>query len=327
MTQILFVSNNKSHWPLSVSATVAGTYDSTRVPYALSLLENNTIASPVFAPSSSTVTWIHFRSWSNQNNTTEASLLLRVLDAAGNPMCDVIGEAVVGVGWTNRLDLVARDSAGSVIDVGTHIINVSTVNTIDVRVEVDPTFINCKLYINGGLAATSNQPSNAGAWTNPTQINVRGLFASPSAPQYFSEFIISDKDTRNARMSLLRPLALGGLTDWVGDVTQLADDDSTSGITTTIAEQRESVTITAYTGATNISSMVIATQAVAGSGAPQNMKHLIRKSAVNYEGATTHLLQEVLEYDITDFQTNPATSAPWSSADLTGLEIGFISKP
>jgi hypothetical protein len=125
----------------------------------------------------------------------------------------------------------------------------------------------------------------------------------------------------------LRPVTLGFHNDWVGVVTQLSDDDPSSGMTTILANQSETVNLSAYVGADNMSSVAIATLAVAGVGAPQNMKHLVRMSGVDYEHPTLHALAPTLQYNISDFQENPGTSLPWTSTDIAAaFEIGFTSK-
>jgi hypothetical protein len=324
MPEILFVSNNISHWPLSRSSSLAGSFDSTRVPYSIALNYAESIASPEFPPvSAGTVTWIHFRTYVDGLSINDELHMLRVFDANQNLLCQVNKLDSV---LTYFLELKAYDNANPKNQVAGFPINKSVLNSIDVKIDVAAGYVKTSLYINGGLAAVSDWATNSAGYGVPTHFALGAAFSSAGGSHYFSEVLVSDSDTRNVRMSLLRPVASGGETDWVGVVAELADDDPTSGMTTTAANQRQTLTLGAYAGASNISSVVVASQTMAGAGAPQNLRHTVRMSTINYDGPTDIPLSEVLQYDITDFQINPATSLPWVAADLATLEVGFISK-
>lgn len=73
---------------------------------------------------------------------------------------------------------------------------------------------------------------------------------------YFSEVIISDSDTRNARLDLLRPVSAGAYENFDGPLSSLADDDPTTGMTTTLPDQSQSTILSDYAGANNISNVV-----------------------------------------------------------------------
>ena len=324
MPNILFASNNVSHWPLSISSTLATTFDATRVPYSLKLAYLEGIQSPEFAPAAGTVTWIHFRIWANGRFSNDTGPLLRVFDANNNKLIELdkhqtFGEFEIGLKVYSNGTPTTKDKASIPLNIG-------TMNSIDMKITVGAASMDGKLYINGGLAATGNFANNDGNYTNPVQFSLHAAFADTDGFQYMSEILVADDDTRNGRLSLLRPIAEGGETDWVGVVAELADDDPTSGMTTILANQRQTLTLGPYTGASNVSSLVVSTQSVAGANAPQNLRHTVRMGAVNYDSVADIPLGAVLEYKMTDFQINPATSIPWVAGDLSTLEIGFISK-
>lgn len=323
MPSILFSSNNVSHWPLSRASTQAGTFDSTRVPYSIELQWQESIASPAFPEVAGNVTWIHCRTWMDTNDADDRLHMMRVFDANQNKLCEVYKFNNAN---SYTLGLRAYENGNVVTTEASFPVNIGVMNQIDVKITVTATTVEASLYVNGGLAAIANHALNDANFTKPTHFNLGAAFASSSGKHYFSEILVSDSDTRNARMSLLRPTAAGGETDWVGAAVELADDDPTSGMTTTLANQRQTLDLTAYTGASNISSLVVATQTIAGANGPQNLRHTVRMSAVNYDGPSDIPLAAVLQYDITDFQINPATSLPWVADDLATLEIGFISK-
>jgi hypothetical protein len=322
MPNITFASNNKAHWPLSNTDATADSFDSTKVPYAISLNQDESISSPEFAEVVGDVTWLHCRIWANDSLTAGVVHLMRVFDANQNMMCEV--KKVNGIKWL--VELIADDGTTTEANNASFNVNLNVVNQIDVRVEVTGALINTSLYINGGLAAVSNIAANVGAFGKPNHFNLGAAFSQISSKVNYSEILVSDSDTRNARMSLLRPTAEGGHTDWVGVAAELADNDPTSGMTSIAIDEYETLALSAYAGASNISSVIIATLSMAGANAPQNLKHIIRLSAVDYEIGSDIPLSPILQYDITDYQENPAASLPWISSHLTSMEAGMRSK-
>ena len=324
MPNILFASNNISHWPLSVSDSLASTFDSTKVPYSIKLSYIQSIASPVFAVATGDVTWFHFRVWANSFDINDKFHMLKVFDANNNLLIQV-NKFTTGSAY--NLGLQVFDGATNTDVVAGFPLNPGVMNIVDVRFEVTAGgVLDGELYVNGGLAAVGAFASNPNSYGKPTHFALGAAFTSGAGFQYMSEILVADGDTRNARMSLLRPTGAGFEADWVGVEADLADDDPTSGMTSIVAAERQTLTIGTYTGASNISSVLVATQSVAGANAPQNLRHTVRMSSVNYDSAGDIALSDVLQYDITDFQINPGTSLPWVSGDLTALEIGFISK-
>lgn len=325
MPNIVFASNNIAHWPLSVSSAQAGTFDSNRVPYSLKLLAGGSITSPKFDPVSGEVSWVHHRVWASGTNGLSTDSLVRGFDMAGNLLFDVQKTF-------NTEDLLCKvtiyDGTTSASDEAAFPLNKSAINTVDIRYQATAGLINLQLYFNGGLTAEANLGANPSGFAQVSYITAGAAWSdsSPVHNVYFSEFIIADGDTRNARMDLLRPVVVGGESDWVGPVVNLADDDPTTGVTSIAAEERQTLVMSAYTGAVNVSSVVIATQSLAGANGPQNIRHTVRMGAVNYDGPSDHELGEDLRFNLTNFPINPATSVPWVGTDLATMEMGFVSK-
>lgn len=324
MSNIVFASNNISHWPLSVSSTQAGTFDSSRVPYSFKLIYEETIASPDFPVAAGDTTWIHFRTWTDGAEFNDERHMMRVFDANQNKLCEL--HKFTDGSFAKDVGLKAYNGASTIAVNSGFPLNNAKMNSIDVKIKVTAGVIEISLFINGGLAAIAFHVTNPNSFGKPTHFVLANAYSTNAKWQYFSEVLVSDTDTRNARMSLLRPTAEGGETDWVGLATELADDDPTSGMTTTVVDKRETLLLSAYSGPDNISSVVVATQTMAGANGPQNLRHTVRMATVNYDSVADILLSPVLQYDVTDFQINPATSLPWVASDLGSLEVGFVSK-
>jgi len=326
MTNIVFASNNLVHWPLSEASTQAGSFDATRVPYAIVVNNQQNVGSIAFAPVAGNVSWTHFRLWFDNNwsgGNPEDYFLLKGFDTNANLLFDLT--KYPNSSKDGRTTGKVYHGGGNVSGTQAFPFNEDKMNSVDVRYENDGAKVNMQLYANGALALELEWVGVV-AFGQVTSIQIGAAFTNTGAQQWMSEIIVADNDTRNARLNLLRPTAVGGETDWVGIATDLADNDPTSGMTAITAEQRQTVDLSAYTGAGNLSALVVSTVALAGANAPQNIRHTVRMSTVNYDGPADIPLSETLRYGLTDFQINPATSLPWTSADLVGLEMGFIAK-
>jgi len=323
MPNIVFASNNIAHWPLTVASTKAGTYDSARVPYSFEVIEDQIIGSPIFIPVPGDDSWLHFRTWFESIDFQGEEILVRAYDVSGNLLFRLIKPDQTSV-YTLTATVYWQGGSSSA-GLGFPL-NPGIINQMDFKFTATASLIELTCFTNGAQSAFMTNASNPGSYGPIAYFVVGSPFSNAGFPQYFSEFIVADEDTRNARINLLRPTASGGETDWVGEATALGDDDPTSGMTTTLVEQRQTLALSAYTGATNISAMVVASQSFAGAGGPQNMRHTIRLSAVNYDGPSDIPLTPTLKYEVTTWLINPATSLPWVSGDLASMELGFISK-
>lgn len=328
MTEIVFASNNASHWPFSNTTTAAGEFDATRVPYGLKLKYNELITSPDFLTvAAGNTTWIHFRMFTDSVEYSDAVAprFVMVFDANGDKLFEATKQ---GGTFDHICDIFLYDGVGTANSSMSSQFTDNAVNGVDFEYFNDGSSSYVKMYANGGLVATVNL-GNTNNRGKPTSLVIGGAMVEDDQTTKFmvvSEIMISDSDTRNGRLNLLRAVTEGGETDWVGLAPSLSDDDPTTGLTTITAEERESLTLTAYVGAANISSVVVVTQAFAGANAPQNIRHTVRMEGANYDGAADIPLTPTLSYGLTHFEINPSTSLPWVEGDLPTLEIGFISK-
>lgn len=326
MPDILFASNNITHFPLSVAGAVAGTFDSARVPYGIQLSNYQVLSSPDFIPSGSTVTWFHFRYFSD-----DVVLAIPV----GNPgtlfQCfDSLNRQLLRISkkdsdrtLTPRVTL--HNGTTTVVVDGTIPMGIAIVNAIDIQLTVSFASITVNVYVNGGLSATASFGSNPNGLTNPTRFVLGTAYAGALVDTaVFSEILVANGDTRNARMNFLRPTATGALSQWDGSVATLGDDNPATGILTTTAAERHTMDLTDYVGPANISNVVTVSQTTRGDNSPTKLKHTIRLSTVNYDSADLNI-GFPLQYNIVDSPINPATSLAWVSSDLSTLETGFLS--
>lgn len=326
MPKILFASNNISHFPGTVPGAVSGTFESSRVPYAIAMSNYQLISAPDFIASTLTTTWFHFRSHSDGVGFSLPSgasgTLFQCFDSLNRQILRVFK---TNANATQSLTMTLNNGSTTLNVVGTIPLTLSKVNSVDICITITGVLIQADLYVNGSLSATVNFGSNPNTITNPIRFSLGCCHTENIAMvQSFSEIIVSEGDTRNGRLNLLRPVATGALSDWDGTVGALGDDDPTTGIYTKVAAERHTMTLSAYTGAQNISNLVSVSQTTRGLNSPTKLRHTVRLSAVNYDSADIAIANG-LQYNIVDLQLNPATGLPWTSSDVSVLETGFLS--
>lgn len=322
MPKILFASNNIAHWPTAVAGSVPGTYDSDRVPYSIAMSNYETLNSPVFAPTTGDETWFHFRLYSGAPDYNRSDSLLKAYDDLGNISFDIRKRSA---SYDLAFTAFLYDGSTTLSEHGSINFTRLKLGFIDVSYKTTGLLIELKVFVNGTLASTLTFNANPNNKTGPVSFSLGSGFTDNLTDiQNVSEIIVADGDTRNARLNLLRPLAAGAYEQWNGDLTALADDDPTTGMTTIAPAQRQTVTLSPYSGAQNISNFVIVSQTTRGQNSPTGMRHTIRLSGVDYDSDLIPV-GFPLQYNITDFEVNPATSLPWQGSDLSLIETGFLS--
>lgn len=322
MPNIIFASNNVAHFPMSVPDSNTDRYDVSRVPYAITLSNYMESSSPVFAPVAGDETWFHFRYLTYTRNFERSDLFFRSFDAAGNQLFSIRKRQNTSA---LQPQIYLYDGATTLNQISNSSLVQSLINTLDIRYKATALLIEVELFINQASVANLQFNANPNNYGNPVKFSIgTGFTEDLSASCYFSEFLVADGDTRNGRLNLLRPLAAGAYEQWNGSLGVLADDDTTTGLTTIAAGQRQTMTLTPYTGAENISNLVAVSSTTRGQNSPTQLSHTVRLSTVDYDGPPIPIGYP-LEYHVTDFKVNPATSLPWTASDLTNIETGFIS--
>ncbi len=324
MAKILFASNNTAHFIGSAGGSVVGTFDSTRVPYSIDLQRGEISGSPMFSESDTDDTWFHFTLFSagDGSSTYDSETFFEAYDAAGNqlfyikkrdnnpfmyPDIDLFDGTTTKSGFTNS------PMMGGLV------------NSIDIRYTVSATIIDLEFFINGSSQFRQTFNANGNSYGKPVRFTIGGAFVDENETvMSFSEFIVSNRSTINARMDMLRPAAAGGNAQWLGSLLTLSDDDRTSGMTTLDPNKRQTMTMDPYSGAPNVSNLVAVSTTTRGLNAPTKLSHTVRLGGVDYDGVA-HDIPYDAKYIITDFNINPATSLPWTGADIAATEVGFIS--
>jgi len=326
MPAIRFASNNISHFPGSQPGALGASFDSSRVPYSIMLTNYQLLSSPTFAPVAGTVTWLHFRFYGEGNeygiNNGNTGTLIQVVDSLNRVICRVHKRNSI---YTQDVVMTLHNGNTTLPVNGLIPMAIAKLNTVDLALTITGSLIKGDLYINGALAATATFGSNPNSMGNPVRFAIGTPFAeSLIEPTYFSEIIVADGDTRNARLNFLRPVSGGYIGQWDGLLSSMGDDDPATGLYTTVANERHAFDLSTYVGAQNISNVVTVSQTTRGLNSPANLQHFMRQGGVNYDSPSIPV-DFGLQYNLVDLQTNPSTSAPFTSTDIADLEMGIRS--
>lgn len=322
MPNILFASNSISHFPGSRIASATWSWDASRVPYAIQTITSTPAGSPQFEPSQEDETWFHFRMGADSWYSNYDEAFLEIIDENGARLCQFSYYNRTNEGYHVRLTADGTEYTWSKYIP----ILVNAVRTYDIRVVHSPLISRVEFYCNEILLITAERNINAQMNKPRAMLIGGGRGNNEVMDTFFSEIIVADGDTRNARLDLLRPIATGVYGNWIGPVSTLADDDPTTGMTTTLPDQKQSTILSPYGGALNISNIVQVTTSVRGINSPDEMDHFIRLSGVDYAFPDRYTIPFEKDYQVSDWRLNPATSQPWEGGDLATIEFGFESK-
>lgn len=319
MPNILFASNSIAHWTGTEVRNEDWSYDSNRVPYSIWTPPATPAGSPLFDATTGDETWFHFTCGSDEYFTNNKEPICQVTNIDGEEIAAVYFRDSTSYGY--YLDFNAGGQSANLLKY--YPMPENRRRTYDLQIKFTDILAECRLYMNEILILEASFSVTEREY--PRYLILGGHRGSDDEfGAFYSEIVIADADTRNARLDLLRPTAAGVYGNWNGAISSLGDDDPTTGMTTTLADQLQSTILTPYTGADNISNVVQVTTTVRGINSPTKVQHLIRMSAVDYLTSSFDVPFEK-EYQVTDWKLNPATSNPWESDDLDGTEFGFKS--
>lgn len=340
---ILFTGNNSAEiWGGEYVATANPDFFFSAVDFVpgymrIQMPPTNTPAlmSCQFPPSSSDTTWAHFV-WGS--NAVYGSGSSQELDMNGFTLVNAAGKILGGVNIDKPTNNPARIQAFAfgttrVKDTNFHVFSATTPHQIDVKMEIDDVAkeITVEVYVNGGLlgvavsAYSGTRPANPvhAIWHN-TSLATNNNFV------YLREVIITDdEDPRSWRLSQQFPSAQGNYDQWQGGYEELADASRASRALSDTAGQRTSMTFTGYNGPVaegGVRAVMLNIFGAAGVyGGPDRVEPFIRSGTTDYDLGPITLTKNDNYYPV-EIDEDPATSSPWASVDLDGMEIGLVSR-
>jgi len=319
MANIIFASNNIAHMLGAEVSTTVNTFDPDLVPYSLKV-SSGSLAAVNFAKSLSSETWTHFRMSSPTVPGTDFkavyynvfSLVERTTNKVLLKMefCDDSGPRLTMHNGTSTVT--------GTLPAFTFIQDIPV--TVDIRYESSPTEITITVFFNN---AQLYRTTLTVVGTSPGQFDQIVFYNGWTYVKY-SEIIVADADTRNARLAVVKPASTGFHSGWDGLLTDLVDDNPITGMSTTAPATKLTANLETYTGGALISNLVTASMVSSGVNGPTNLQHMVRHAGVDYNGASIPVSDSV-EVVFTDWTVNPGTALPWTGADLAVTEFGFES--
>lgn len=322
MGKILFASNNPTHFGPNAFTTTSYITDTSRIPFAIAFNANISTPQDGILPTTTGEVWIHFRAQSQNNNPSgdPTQDCMKFFDDQGRTL--ILARTSLN---SQTVDWTFYDTAGGSIVFNDRGAVSDGVGAWDIRMIFDPFNITYEVYKATVLLCSHTFTSNPNAVDQLGRVDWLETWHY-AGNGHISEVIIADSDTRLARLNMIRPNGVGFHSDWVGLVNTLADNNVNTGMTTNSVNQRQSVTLEAYTNTEIISNVLLVSQHFKGANAPGTIRHFIRASGIDYDNANAFTVAFNNTVNFSDYEINPATALPWELADLNNFEFGFKSE-
>ena len=318
---ILLVTNNAIHMggdPVKNVDTT--TFDSTKLDYGIQVSDNT--AMPVAHPHDEAVgdtAWYQWDFFTDGGiSGTEDGYMFAVRDITGETIFrlnlrDGIMEAQGFGGATNGGQTSSGMSPSN-----------DVVVSFKVSVTVNASAVSSTLYVNGSLMAT-HSTSNSRGLGKPriadfSMSDAQGSFANFAV---ISSLIVSDSDLGNFGFTKLSPVSAGADVGMAGDgFAAMSDDNDTTGVTASSANEKNSYNMAAYANGSNINSYV-ATALIGAGPSGGSYRFYLLIGGVQYNGATVALTADLTTLEKFTWGVDPSDGAVWTAAKINAAQLGI----
>ena len=304
-------------------STTAGNFDSNYTDSAVQVPDRTNAGgggTVSFGDGTETDIWVHMLV-KNFNGTTNE-------DGAAFILYGDLGHQIAAI-WlgpsTNQARMVDYTAGTNAVQRGSTFSVGSTLVPIDFHVQYDnggSGNIVMDFYYNG-VAMGGGTQTNAITTNNSTGIAALKIGGYDVGSWLFSELIVANQDTRGMRLGQMTPDGAGNYSAWDGAGTDIGFNKERVGIETDTAADRESWSLSAYSGPaspTTIHAVVNQVYCTPGNSGPSQIDSFFRISSTDYDaGAVT---AEPLKPNVYEWTTNPSTAAAWATTDFGALEAG-----
>lgn len=191
----------------------------------------------------------------------------------------------------------------------------------DFRFELSSTNITVTIYVNKLFHSTMTVVKGTSVAAKSIKILPR-KFRYNSANFGISEIIISTNMTVDQRVAHLAVASQGFHDDMEGNVLNLKDPDTATGLLSELAGQRHSWVPEAYAGpADDVAAIVGRAIANRVGGNPSQLAQFLRIGGADYDGAEEVVGTQTYHQQI--WSRNPVSNLPWTTADLALLQVGL----
>ena len=217
-----------------------------------------------------------------------------------------------GVNWILTKDHRSYEHLANTVRVDIHVeYNIAASGTVTVTWYLDG---NVRMLTTGTITGTTSDGVGQVRWSCFDNENTA----------YVSSIIIADEDTRGMVLTELTPDGAGNYTAWDGAYSDMKGAGRGSGIESNVNGDRESWSLAAFEGDTGAVGMrvVQSVHAYAGSSGVSKIDGFCRISSTDYDNGAGVVPNSPGVPTMFEWTENPATTAPWTVADLGTLESG-----
>ena len=273
------------------------------------------LTSDVGAESASGV-WVHARVYySSTVNDADSTSLIALYDGSSN-LAFSVSSCVNGVMQFSVYNTSGSSGASGDWDSQWN----DSLKFLDIHVYTEGGTAKADVYADSVLVASA---SVAGSNRGTKQIKFGSLYYSNT---FWSEWIVSDTDTRGLRVITAYPSSDGAHTDGTGGYANIDESGSTDSNEITLTSVGDKQSYNATKVGTHSTDLYVHAVCVGGrvnSDGTNDMQALLRISGADYNGPDLGLSASPVA-TCTVWDTNPATSSAWGTlADLPALEAGF----
>ncbi len=185
------------------------------------------------------------------------------------------------------------------------------------------------LYINGGIVATFTGDCTVSGVTDLDSVGIDNSEApSNGASLGMSEFIVATEDTRAFSLLTMAPTSDGTTTDWTGaytDIDETTLDDADAAYTDTVTQDQQFNATDAPSGVFSVPYVTVVARAAKSGGATATKVGLGVNHGGTVDAGTLQSVTTAWDRYERIMSTNPVTTNPWTTSDLTSLQINLRS--
>jgi len=251
-------------------------------------------------------------------------------DNSGNVICAIYVDSQASNTNSNLPFNVRANGTGGLSGViYTSTTNISLLLDFDINFKVADSDGFYKIYLNGSLIYTFTGDTKPGTSTGVASITFQSRVALANLSSYFSQVVVSDLPTIGARVHTLALSAFGDLSQWAGAVTDVNGTEESPATILTEGTPNEQVlftkgTMSAVVAGNVVSGVVMGHRSRYAAGSPvTKVRGIAKVSGTIYENAAAQTLTESITGHQSIFGLNPATSAPWTVAEINAAQIGM----
>jgi len=273
--------------------------------------------------------WVHFK---HRNifpaEVSSSADWIQFVDSTGIPRL-IIEPATAGNDFQIKISTLDGSSTKVPLFTSTKTVNSLSLTDFDIFVDYSSGG-EIKFYMNKGLITSYTGDITTDGITALSQLKLGSYTTSSSRYSYYSEVIISTTDTRSMRLVTLKPVANGNTMDWTGSVTDVNQylNDSNTFISSGTAGEIAQFTIPSLPSSSSfdVVALIQSAKALMTTGSPANLRFSVRTGATDYSSSDISL-DVVYEPHNYIWNTNPATSNPWTTAEVgtVGFNLGIES--